>query len=215
MGGLALRATVVLNSTSNGASMRGFAITGSGEVVWACGATARLSRNTVFDAGDVSITASFGSDLTVTDNVIRNGWGALFCDTGTRVKARGNTFTGRNNAITIGHSSTIDGALVDLGTAADPGRNVIVGGSGGVGLFFMAQTSSIVLLHRSGGRQLLEGGRAGRGCAGPVRAQAAHRERGQDQRQQLLAEGFRGRRAAVLALPARAQAGPGVLGVYR
>ena len=144
MGGLALRATVVLNSTSNGASMRGFAITGSGEVVWACGATARLSRNTVFDAGDVSITASFGSDLTVTDNVIRNGWGALFCDTGTRVKARGNTFTGRNNAITIGHSSTIDGALVDLGTAADPGRNVIVGGSGGVGLFFMAQTSSIV-----------------------------------------------------------------------
>lgn len=139
---------VGLEAASNNASLSGFSITNpaGGETVWICNTTATLANNTLFGATDTGLLVGFGANVTLTSNDIRDGnWNALFYDAGTRVKARGNTFTlSTQHAINLGFTSNFTGSGIDLGTAADPGNNTILGSASGVGLNFYRPTGSVV-----------------------------------------------------------------------
>ncbi len=106
-------------------SMTGFTVNGSMETVCIDNATVTLANNVFSGSGDVAISIVDGAQATLTSNTIGDGnWAVLITDATTKAQFRGNTFpSSLTQGVTIGYSTAVPLANVDLGTAASPGGN--------------------------------------------------------------------------------------------
>ncbi|AKU99059.1 hypothetical protein AKJ09_05723 [Labilithrix luteola] len=140
-------AVVVPPGVTN-AAVRGFDIldsTGMGIAV--DDATLTFASMTISNVYSVALFAGNGAQVDVESSVINGGTVALFvCDETTKVRMRNTRVTATNNfgAVTVGFDkSPVTGANMDLGTAASPGGNTLLGGDTGVGLL-LYPTSTVV-----------------------------------------------------------------------
>lgn len=125
------------------ATMQGFAINGSQETICIDGATATLTNNTASGSTDIAVWICDNANATLTNNTINNGgWSVLVADASTTAKLRGNTInTPTMHSIVVGYATPVPTTAIDLGTAANPGNNIIQGGLGGVGLYLKVVTA--------------------------------------------------------------------------
>ncbi len=134
-----------------GVSLRGFDVVGTssngvGDGIVVDGATATLANDTVSGAADLSISDLNGGKLTLLDCDIEDGLNLLVADATTTLKARRNTFAGvaDNYVVQIGYTTAaLVGTNVDLGTASDPGGNIILGAPTGLGLYIKTATTGV------------------------------------------------------------------------
>lgn len=138
--------TVGLEAGAQGSSIAGFSITGGSETVWICNTAASFASNTVFGSTDISVIVGYRGNVSLTDNIIKNGaYGLLALDIDTHLVARANTITtATNHAVVLGFTNQFAGSNFDFGTAADPGNNTFIGSSVGAGIYFQSATNSVV-----------------------------------------------------------------------
>ena len=138
--------TVGLEAGAQGSSIAGFSITGGSETVWICNTATSFASNTVFGSTDISVIVGYRGNVSLTDNIIKNGaYGLLALDIETHLVARGNTITtATNHAVVLGFTNMFAGENFDFGTAASPGNNTFIGSSVGAGMYFQSVTNSVV-----------------------------------------------------------------------
>jgi hypothetical protein len=138
--------TVLFGPASTNASFRGFVIGGGGtaESVFACGSPATLANDTLSGASQESIIAVAGTALTLTSNTISNG--IYLGGATTKLTARGNTMVGGYYALQLcnGAGCAYTGSFIDVGTAASPGNNTLIGSASAVGLALVGTSASVV-----------------------------------------------------------------------
>lgn len=138
---------VYFGAAVTNASLRGFHVAvAGGEGIGFDNAKVALEGVTLTGSSDVAFIAMNGSDVDVASSDLRNGnWTVLVMDAATKLRVRGTSVSQPNQrAVVLGYNSTYTGSNVDLGTAASPGNNTILGGAGGVGLLLQRTTTSVV-----------------------------------------------------------------------